>query len=130
MSLEIGNGVIITFNNKNLLLLEQKLERLRSKKLPYPREAPNYHDALPPHNPKWINSDNNNMFQNWKINEERQDSIRTQIDNYNETVKIVKNSLEIYIENERLEEENDKLIEENDRLVDENDKLNDELLDC
>ena len=30
------------------------------------------------------------MFQNWKLNEERKDSIRTQIDNYNETVKIVK----------------------------------------
>jgi len=123
MSLEIGNGVIITFNNKNLLLLEKKLEKLKSKKLPYPREVPNYHDALPPHNPKWINSDNNNMFQNWKINEEQKDSIRAQIDNYNETVKIVKNSLEIYIENERLEEENDRLVEENERL-------NDELLDC
>ena len=130
MSLEIGNGVIITFNNKNLLLLEKKLEKLRSKKLPYPKEAPNYHDALPPHNPKWINSDNNDMFDNWKLNEERKDSIMTQINNYNETVKIVKNSLEIYIENERLEEENEKLREENEGLEEENDRLNDELLDC
>ena len=62
------------------------------------------------------------MFQNWKINEEQKDSIRAQIDNYNETVKIVKNSLEIYMENERLEEENERLVEENERL-------NDELLD-
>tara|TARA_B110001469_G_C9521691_1_gene259639 strand:+ start:456 stop:827 length:372 start_codon:yes stop_codon:yes gene_type:complete len=123
MSLEIGNGVIITFNNKNLLLLEKKLEKLKSKKLPYPKERPNYHDALPPYNPKWINSDNNNMFQNWKINEELKDIIRTQINNYNETVKIVKNSLEIYIENGRLEEENDRLGEEIEIL-------NDELVDC
>jgi hypothetical protein len=92
--INIGNGVEIAFNDSYLKKLEQELED--TKKLPgsYPMNQP-YKISLT-NRPKWYNWDDNENYRLYKIREDKITQIIDEINEYETTKEIVKNSLENY----------------------------------